>query len=265
MVTQLILVGSGAKGPGRANIAHAWFGIGTVTGPAVIYLLGPAPYPWMFAAAALVTVLALLSATGLAPRPTPAEVTASVRAGDDATPRCSPALLPVIIGGFFALYLTHFAIQAGIGNWSPTVMEEQSGPDAQTATLFVTGFWAAMVLGRFAAAALTRHIVAGTLVAASSLGLSVAIAATILPGTAPWAYVIAGLFLGPIFPTGLAWLSDSGYGRGNNFAYVIAGSMLGMAVAPSLVGWIIEHQGSRSAPIVLLVIAVLCSPPASRC
>lgn len=256
IITQLILVGSGDKGPGRANIAHAWFGIGTVAGPGLIYVVGPGNYPWVFAGAAVVTVLALISATGLEARPTPAEVTAEAHAHDGAASRL-PAMFGFVIAAFFALYLTHFAVQAGIGNWAPTVMEEQSGLDPQLATLFITGFWAAMVLGRFAAAALTRRFSAGALVTASSIGLAIAIAVTILPVAAPWAYVIAGLFLGPIFPTGMAWLSGSGYGRGNTFAYVIAGSMLGMAIAPSLVGWIIEQHGTRTTPYVLLVIAAL--------
>lgn len=256
MITQLILVGSGAKGPGRANIAHAWFGIGTVAGPGLVYLVGPEDYSWIFAGASALMVLALLGATRLEPRPTPAEVTTAAHSGDTA-PLRRPALFVIAIAAFFALYLTHFAVQAGIGNWSPTVLQEQSGLPAPTATLFVTGFWAAMVLGRFAAAALAHRVTAGALVTISSLGLAVAVAATLLPAAAPWAYMVAGLFLGPIFPTGMAWLTHSGYGRGNSFAYVIAGSMLGMAFAPSLVGWIIENQGSQSAPLVLLFIAVL--------
>jgi len=256
IITQLILVGSGAKGPGRANIAHAWFGIGTVAGPGLVFLVGPGNYAWIFAGAAALMVFALLSATRLEPRPTPAEVTTAAHP-DNTAPARRPALFGIVIVAFFALYLTHFAVQAGIGNWSPTVLQEQSGLEAPTATLFVTGFWAAMVLGRFAAAALAHRVSAGTLVTISSLGLAVAVAATLLPAAAPWAYVVAGLFLGPIFPTGMAWLTLSGYGRGNSFAYVIAGSMLGMAFAPSLVGWIIENQGSQSAPLVLLIIAVL--------
>ncbi|MFD9826408.1 MFS transporter [Tsukamurella tyrosinosolvens] len=256
MITQLILIGSGVKGPARANIAHAWFGIGTVAGPGLVYLVGPENYPWIFAGAATLMILALLSATRLEPRPTPAEVTTAVHP-EDSAPLRKPALFVIVIAVFFALYLTHFAVQAGIGNWSPTVLQDQSGLEAPTATLFVTGFWAAMVLGRFAAAALAHRVAAGTLVTISSLGLAASLAVTLLPAAAPWAYVIAGLFLGPIFPTGMAWLTHSGYGRGNSFAYVIAGSMLGMAFAPSLVGWIIENQGSQSAPFVLLIIAVL--------
>lgn len=256
IITQLILVGSGAKGPGRANIAHAWFGIGTVAGPGLVFLVGPGNYAWIFAGAAALMVFALLSATRLEPRPTPAEVTTAAHP-DDTAPARRPALFGIVIVAFFALYLTHFAVQAGIGNWSPTVLQEQSDLAAPTATLFVTGFWAAMVLGRFAAATLAHRVSAGALVTISSLGLAVAVAATLLPTAAPWAYVVGGLFLGPIFPTGMAWLTHSGYGRGNSFAYVIAGSMLGMALAPSFVGWIIENQGSQSAPLVLLIIAVL--------
>lgn len=256
LVTQLILVGSGSKGPARANIAHAWFGIGTVAGPVLIYLVGPGSYAWVFAGTAVVTVLALISATGFASRPIPGEVTRTVYVEDTAPVRAS-AMTGMVIAIFFALYLTHFAVQAGIGNWAPTVMEEQSGLAARTATLFISGFWAAMVVGRFATALLTRYVSAGVLVTVSSVGLATAVAVTTMSAAAPWGYLAAGAFLGPIFPTGMAWLSGSGYGRGNTFAYIIAGSMVGMGVAPSFVGGVIERQGSHTAPFVLLAFAGL--------
>lgn len=166
-------------------------------------------------------------------------------------------MVAVIFVGFFALYVTHFAVQAGIGNWAPTVMEHQSGLEASTTVLVISGFWLMLVVGRFGAAALTRRVTPDVLVLISSVGLTMALGFTILPSAAPWAYLAAGLFPGPIFPTGLAWMSTTGYGRGNNLAYVIAGSMLGMALAPSLVGAFIEQRGAESAPVVLLVIAAL--------
>lgn len=257
IITQLILIGSGTKGQGRVNLAHAWFGVGTVMGPGMIYLVGADNYRWVFAGAALVTVLALIGVTGLVPRPTPAEVTANTEVDEGISPSTWPHAFALAVAGFFFLYFIHFAVQAGIGNWAPTIIEEQSHVDPDTSALFISGFWAALVLGRFGAATMSNRLTPGVLVTVSSIGLAISVGFTTFPQIAPWAFIIAGIFLGPIFPTGLAWLSGSGYGRGNVLAYVIAGSMLGMAIAPSLVGWIIEKQGTETAPFVLLVMAVL--------
>lgn len=250
-VTQMILVGSGDKGPARANIAHAWFGIGTVAGPGIVAVVGADNYPWVFAGAAIVTVVSMFSVVRLEPRPTPAEAT--TQAGEHTPPR--PALLGIVVAGFFLLYLTHFAVQSGIGNWGPTVLTTQSGLENTTATLVISGYWLMMVVGRFLAAWCTRRFTAATLVSICSFGLLVTVAGTMLPATAPAAYLLAGLFLGPIFPTGMAWMTVSGYNRGNNLAYVIAGSMVGMALAPTAVGTVIEAQGTDAAPAVFTAIA----------
>lgn len=257
VITQLVLIGSGDKGPRRTNIAHAWFGIGTVAGPALIFLVGSTNYSWVFCGAAGVAIIALISLTRLEPYPTPAQATSLSNEREIKKNWHVQARGALVILAFFVLYLTHFAVQAGIGNWGPTIMQQESGLEERTATLFISGFWAAMVLGRFGAATLTRYLTSKMLVILSAAGLTLALAITMIPSSAPFAYGIAGFFLGPIFPTGLAWLSASGYGRGNTFAFLIAGSMLGMAIAPSLLGWQMEQHGSSNVAILLLLVSIL--------
>lgn len=255
-VTQIILTGSGARGPSRANIAHAWFGIGTVTGPVLVAACGAGQWRLIFAGAAVVTVVAAWAATGLAARPTPIDAasepgTSPSPAGSRRTP-----LFAFVIAGFLLLYLTHFAVQSAIGTWAPAVLESEDGFSSTTATLTVSGYWLMMVVGRFGAAALTRRFSAGQVTTAASVGLAVAVALTMWGGASPWSYLLAGLFLGPIFPTGMAWMTTSGHNTGNSLAYVIAGAMVGMAVAPVGVGAVIGSAGTASAPAVFTVLSL---------
>ncbi|MDF1605857.1 MFS transporter [Nocardioides sp. YIM 152315] len=258
VITQIILMGSGTRGPTRVNIAHGCFGLGTFAGPALIYVVGAEHYQWVFAAAAAVSAAAAVgargleggpssSATGSLPRTEPVPSDASAR----------PPLLAAVMAGFFVLYVTHFAVQAGIGNWGPVVLVQQSELSESHAVLAISGFWLTMVVGRFGAAALSNQVTPRVLVTVSSAGLVIVLAFSLLPAGAPWSFLAAGLFLGPIFPTGLAWLASSGYGGGNNPAYVMAGSMLGLAVAPSAVGMVIQRQGPGAAPGVLFTVALV--------
>lgn len=64
LVTQMLLIGSGNKGPARVNIAHACFGLGTVAGAVLVYLACAENYPWVFIGAAAVSILALASTSG---------------------------------------------------------------------------------------------------------------------------------------------------------------------------------------------------------
>lgn len=47
-------------------------------------------------------------------------------------------MVAVIFAGFFALYVTHFAVRAGVGNWAPTVMEHRPGLESSTFVLVIS-------------------------------------------------------------------------------------------------------------------------------
>lgn len=56
--------------------------------------------------------------------------------------------------------------------------------------------------------------------------------------TTVWACLFAGFFIGPVFPSGLTWMVNTGHAHGNRFAYVVAASMVGMALAPIGLGFV---------------------------
>lgn len=253
LVSQLLIVGTGEKGPALVNLAHAFFGIGTVVSPALIAIVGSGRYPLIFGGIAMCGLAALLTMRGLAARPTPMD---GARGAARGLARSSPITGAILLAGFIVLYIAHFGVQSGIGNWEPTYLIAL-GHEQSLAVWATSGFWLFMVIGRFFAAALTRYVSIPVIVTAGCAGLAAALGLATLDGTAVWAFALCGFFIGPIFPNGLTWLAQSGYALGPSFAYVIAASMVGMALAPWLVGLHIESRGPQVLPATMLTIAAV--------
>ncbi|WOC13432.1 MFS transporter [Gordonia sp. MP11Mi] len=256
LITQLFILGQGSRGPALVNVAHACFGIGTVAAPALIATIGAEHYPLLFGAIAVVGVAALTSMRGLSPRPTPADVAAAQPSSSGANPRATRVGV-AIVGGLLVLYIAHFAVQSGIGNWEPTRLLDL-GHNAHAASLATSGFWLMMVVGRFLVVPLVHRIDPSVIVIVSTVGMTAAITVALIPSVTIWAYLAAGLFIGPIFPNGLNWLAATNRAQGSAFAYVIAGAMAGAVICPPLIGLLIGMSGTGVLAPALIVAASLC-------
>jgi fucose permease len=78
---------------------------------------------------------------------------------------------------------------------------------------------------------------------------------TLSPGAAPYAYAGVGLFIAPVFPTGLPWLNRALPQSTRAGAWVIAASMLGGVAAPPLLGVGIEASGIHAVPWLLTALS----------
>ncbi|MYT33086.1 MULTISPECIES: MFS transporter [unclassified Streptomyces] len=246
-ISRLFLIGLGSRGPALVNVAHGCFGLGTVLAPAVIAAAGPAHYGPVFVALGLLSLIPLACMRGIRARPTPAELSPAAPAGDR---RTGERRLPVVLAGFVAVYLLHFAVQSGIGNWEPTHLHAL-GHSVTSATAATSAYWLAMTVGRFLVAPLARRWSPATIVTASCALMTVSVLLVMVPGMTPWAYAAAGLCIGPIFPNGLNWLNRSAPASGSAMAYVIAAAMLGSVAFPPALGAAIEEYGVGSLPVML--------------
>ncbi|MGC5249196.1 MFS transporter [Gordonia sp. DT219] len=255
-VSQSFIVAHGRRGPAMVNLAHGCFGIGTVAGPALVAVVGSDRYQLVFCT---IAVLVLCAGAGLGGIPRRFGMGGSGAGG--ATPAPNGSRLDrrglYIVAAFLVLYIAHFGVQSGIGSWEPTRLADQ-GVDATVATLATSGYWLAMVVGRFIAIPLSSRLRPSVIVIGSCSGMTAALLiAVAVPSSALWAYPLAGLFIGPIFPNGLTWLLTSGYARGSVFGYVVAGALAGSIVLPPLLGQIIANHGTSSLAPTLLVVACL--------
>ncbi|WP_406192674.1 MFS transporter [Kitasatospora sp. NBC_01560] len=256
-LNQLFATGFGRRSPAMLNVLNAHFGIGAIAGPALIGLFGADRYPSVFTAFAVLAALLLIPLRGVRDR-TP---TATGGAPDDSDPavrttgaaRRTAPLLAV----FVVLYVLHVAVEAGVGGWEPTHLEAV-GYSTTLAASATSVYWLMMTVGRFLVAPLTLRRSEPVIIAVSCAGMAVCLIAAALPGVAPYAYAGVGLFIAPIFPTGLPWLKRAVPAAQRAGALVIAASMVGGVAAGPVLGRTIELFEVRAVPVVLFVLAAVC-------
>ncbi|WAZ25784.1 MFS transporter [Streptomyces cinnabarinus] len=252
-LNQLFAVGFGRRSTTMLNILNAHFGIGAILGPVLIGLVGADRYRAVFLAFALAGLPLLLCLRGVsdqAPAPT----------GTEAEPGGSRVLarsLGSVLAVFIALYVLHVGIEAGVGGWEPTHLEAV-GYGAGLAATATSLYWLMLTVGRFLVAPLALRFSPQAIITVSCAGMTVCLLLASVPAFAPYAYAGVGLFIAPIFPTGLPWLHRAAPRARRAGAVVIAASMAGGVVAGPALGKAIEWSGVRTVPLLLGAISALC-------
>ncbi|MGW0615784.1 MFS transporter [Streptomyces sp. NPDC002788] len=250
-LNQLFAVGFGHRSTAMLNILNAHFGIGAVLGPAVIGTVGSEHYPAVFLAFALANLPLLLCLRGVRDQ---APVSAGSESGG------GPVLgrsLGSVLAVFVALYVLHVGVEAGVGGWEPTHLETV-GYGAGAAATATSVYWLMMTVGRFLVAPLALRFSAQAIITVSCAGMTVCLLAATVPPLAPYAYAGVGLFIAPIFPTGLPWLHRAAPRARRAGALVIAASMVGGVAAGPALGKAIEWSGIRAVPLLLCGVSALC-------
>ncbi|MFI2722227.1 MFS transporter [Streptomyces collinus] len=250
-LNQLFAVGFGDRSTAMLNILHAHFGIGAILGPAVIGAVGSEHYPAVFLVFALANLPLLLCLRGVRSRaPLPA---GEPGPGTGVLGRS----LGSVISVFVVLYVLHVGIEAGVGGWEPTHLETV-GYGAGVAATATSVYWLMMTVGRFLVAPLALRFSPQTIITVSCAGMTVCLLAATVPALAPYAYAGVGLFIAPIFPTGLPWLNRAAPRARRAGALVIAASMVGGVAAGPALGKAIEWSGVRAVPLLLCGVSALC-------
>ncbi|URM88690.1 hypothetical protein LUW75_00110 [Streptomyces sp. MRC013] len=116
-------------------------------------------------------------------------------------------------------------------------------------------FWADTVLSKFLMVPLASRAAAPRVVTVGLLGTAGGLLLATVPGMTLAGYSLAGLFLGPVFPTGLAWIAKAGGDR-RTTGVAASSSMVGSIVFPAATGWLIAVQGPGPIPLATAGIAV---------
>ncbi|MGQ4364083.1 MFS transporter [Streptomyces sp. SAS_272] len=250
-LNRLFATGFGRRSTAMLNILNAHFGVGAILGPALVGAVGAEHYPALFLAFALANLPLLLCLRGVkdhAPQPAPADT-------GDRTP--VGAALRSVLAVFVTLYVLHVGIEAGVGGWEPTHLESV-GYGAGAAATATSVYWLMMTVGRFLAAPIALRFSAQTIITVSCAGMTACLLLAAVPDLAPYAYAGVGLFIAPIFPTGLPWLSRVAPGARRAGAIVMAASMLGGVAAGPALGKIIEWSGVGAVPLILAAVSAVC-------
>ncbi|MER5906183.1 MFS transporter [Streptomyces mirabilis] len=245
-LNQLFAVGFGDRSTAMLNVLNAHFGIGAVLGPALVAWLGPDDYPYAFGACAVLAGALILCTGGVrsqAPPVSPAE-----------RPAASGGLLSRVLVGFLLLYILNVGVEAGVGGWEPTHLETV-GYSATVAASATSVYWLMMTAGRFLVVPVTLRYAPERILAVCAAGMTACLLLALIPGAAPVAYAGVGLFIAPVFPTGLPWLNRALPQAKRAGAWVIAASMIGGVAAPALLGVGIEASGIHAVPWLLTALS----------
>ena len=252
-LNQLFAVGFGHRSTAMLNVLNAHFGIGAILGPALIGAVGAAHYPAVFLGFALANLPLLLCLRGVRDRaPQPSQAATESYDG-----QVLARSLGSVLAVFVALYVLHVGIEAGVGGWEPTHLETV-GHSAGFAATATSVYWLMMTVGRFLVAPIALRFSAQAIITVSCAGMTVCLLLATVPAAAPYAYAGVGLFIAPIFPTGLPWLHRAAPQARRAGAVVIAASMVGGVVAGPALGKAIEWSGVRSVPLLLGAVSALC-------
>jgi MFS transporter, FHS family, glucose/mannose:H+ symporter len=165
-------------------------------------------------------------------------------------PPAGPAAL------FAALLFMYVASEVSTSAWAPTHVAGQM--DAARGALAASVFWIGMTAGRFFAAVFAHRLRPRDLVLASSGAGLVGLLVAGLPGLALVGYALAGLALGPVFPTSVVWLQQRFGERAEQVgSLVLAAGNLGPVIGAPAVGLGVAALGSPAIPIVLALVVGL--------
>ncbi|MGR6973510.1 MFS transporter [Streptomyces cynarae] len=242
-LNQLFAVGFGEKSTAMLNGLNAHFGVGAVLGPAVVAWTGPGHYAYAFGGCAVLAAVLVLCTRGVRTEPA------------DVAPKASTSLgLSRVLVGFLALYVLNVAVEAGVGGWEPTHLETVSY-SATVAASATSVYWLMMTAGRFLVVPLTLRYAPERILTVCAAGMTACLLLSLVKGVAPVAYAGVGLFIAPVFPTGLPWLNRALPQAKRAGAWVIAASMAGGVAAPPLLGLGIEAAGIHAVPWLLTALS----------
>ncbi|HEX2864148.1 MAG TPA: MFS transporter [Deinococcales bacterium] len=239
----------GSRGASMLNLVNAAFGVGAIAGPVLVAASPQGNYRWAFVSLAVLSVF-------LFPLVASSRDTSTREAVGPATHSGRSLLL--LMGLFILAYFVYVGMETGVSGWETRFTQSLRLLPETTAAALPALFWAGLTLGRLAATLVSRYarpqvIVIGSL----TLGV-VCLALAHITGIAVVAFTVAGLFLGPVFPTGLAWLGEHAPVAGGTLAIVVAAAAFGGVLFPPVIGGLFDAFGPHVVPTVLTMLGVLC-------
>jgi fucose permease len=241
------------------NLLHSFWGIGAAIGPGIAWLALASFNSWRYAyATSALTYMPLIICTLLCLRHTNHERQLSEPIVHDPPTIFSANSKIVLLGlsGFFTQ-----AVEVGINVWLPSFLILTRNVSLRDASLALGIFYASMVIGRIGLAKMPSifHYRRTMIILVILLSVSVFFAVSTDIGFFSigfWA--LSGLFLGPLFPTLIAWVNSinpkrSGLSTGIMFTMGLQGGVLSSWV----IGAVADLTSLVYATYLLLALAPL--------
>jgi len=232
------------------NLANAFFGLGGFATPFISANI------FKKNATKLCYAIASLSAVTLAfqiftPMPRPVGSAQFILTG--IAPLLGQPLL-WMSGFFLFLYIT---CEVGVWNWLPRHLIAQGITEASALNILSFGFAIGMLIGRVAILPVLAHVPAITVTLAGSIAMAVTtffMLRTRRPVLAGIWVFLAGISMGPVFPTAIAIVGDAfSHMSGTAIGFVITCGWIGLAVTSRIIGAIAGGDPRRLKTALLVI------------
>jgi fucose permease len=250
------------------NWLHACYGLGAASGPVLLTALMAQGASWqrgylLVGIGELVLVACFLATLSWWPKAVPAS---AADVGKEASKAVPPATLlstlrvPSVwlgIGTFFI----YTGTEAAVGTWTFTYLTGQHGLPADQAGNWAGAYWGSLTVGRIAAGIIASRLTPRALVLGGAWIILTG-AVLIFSGLGTAATLTGIMCIGfgcaPIFPSLISTTPSRVpmEHAANAVGFQIAAATLGIALMPSLVGFLAQHQGLGVIPIAWFVGAV---------
>jgi FHS family glucose/mannose:H+ symporter-like MFS transporter len=241
-LNQLVAHSEGARRTAVLNVLNGAYGIGAIAGPILVAVFGAQHLPLLYGGAAALAV-------GVLP------LAATISGRLPVVPRkpySGPGRVVAIFGLGFVAYV---ATEAGTGGWMTSHLESV-GLQTATAAALTSGFWLALALGRLVVVLVPPRVPEPVIVLAACAGGALALSAAAASSSiAPYAYLVAGFAIAPIFPTGIVWLAKLRPGDSRATSWLFPASMIGGVVGPAAMAAVVARYGVGPTPLMLTVAA----------
>jgi fucose permease len=242
-LNQLVAYSEGPRRSALLNALNGAYSAGAVAGPIVVAGLAEVHLALLYGGAAVIALVLIPAAAGI-----------SGRLPVAANPARRPGMLIGIFVGAFALYV---AIEAGTGGWMTSHLESV-GIRSGVAAALTSGFWLAVAAGRLLITLVPASVPEPAIVLAGAGVATVTLLAAWVGIARPEAYILTGLALAPIFPTGIVWLARLKPCDARATSWLFPATALGGIVGPGAIGLVVARFGVGSAPLVLALVAAGC-------
>jgi FHS family glucose/mannose:H+ symporter-like MFS transporter len=242
-LNQLVAHSEGPRRSAVLNGLNGAYGFGAVAGPILVSRLGQEHLSLLYAAAAALAVVLIPAVAGIKGR----------------LPVAPRNYLPgggVLVGIFVVAFVFYVGLETGVGGWMTSHLESVGRRSLEAASL-TSGFWLAMAVGRVLATLIPDRVSPAVVVIGGSAVASVALLAALNGQAAPIAYIVTGLAIAPVFPTGLVWLAKLRPGDSRATSWMFPATMLGGGVIPAGIGVVIAGVSLAWAPAVLSAVAII--------
>jgi fucose permease len=252
-------------GPRRINLMHAAYGIGAVTSPLIVTAVVSAGASWRWAYLTVMVIQVLLTVLFAVSSRRWTDAAADSISPAAATPLQPLPALPrgrpqprAIVG--LLVVAVEVGLESAVGLWAFVFFFDVMAFQASTAGVVVSGYWAAIVIGRILLGAVTERI--GTWPALEIVTAMAVIAATLVvsrqPALTAVGVVLLGLAAAPIYPLLVLTTAErtSAGSVDRLVGFQAAASTLGSVTFASLVGLFMGTNPAAFAGCALVLTLI---------